>query len=167
MQTVVLTETSCTGGSDVELMLPEPRAERGFYRDIAVIAFPRPAGSARIKDLDYKILSGRIRNHLEPDTAAVPDAAVVKAGDVIDITNLMEPSGRLTWTAPEGDWVVLRIGHTTTGTENHPAVAGGPWSRMRQDEQGGCRPLLAAWRAADCRQTRRICRYNYCRLCDR
>ncbi|MDE5632933.1 MAG: hypothetical protein K2I54_09025 [Muribaculaceae bacterium] len=125
MQTVVLTETSCTGGSDVELMLPEPRAERGFYRDIAVIAFPRPAGSARIKDLDYKILSGRIRNHLEPDTAAVPDAAVVKAGDVIDISNLMEPSGRLTWTAPEGDWVVLRIGHTTTGTENHPAVAGG------------------------------------------
>ena len=125
MQTVVLTETSCNGGSDVELMLPEPRAERGFYRDIAVIAFPRPTGCARIKDLDYKILSGRIRNHLEPDTAAVPDAAVVKAGDVIDISNLMEPSGRLAWTAPEGDWVVLRIGHTTTGTENHPAVAGG------------------------------------------
>lgn len=52
-------------------------------------------------------------------------AAIVRSGDVMDITEAMNADGTLSWHAPEGEWVVLRIGHTTTGTENHPAVAGG------------------------------------------
>ncbi len=125
MQKVVLTETVCTGGAPGDVNLPQPRAVRGFYRDIAVIAFPKPGGRQRIVNLDYKNLSGRTRNHLLPDTSAVSDAAVVNGADVVDVTRFMKPSGRLDWDIPEGEWVVLRIGHTSTGTENHPAVAGG------------------------------------------
>lgn len=43
----------------------------------------------------------------------------------MDITDAMNADGTLSWHASEGEWVVLRIGHTTTETENHPAVAGG------------------------------------------
>jgi hypothetical protein len=37
----------------------------------------------------------------------------------------MEANGRLTWDPPEGAWMVLRIGETTTGVMNHPAPDGG------------------------------------------
>jgi len=31
----------------------------------------------------------------------------------------------LTWDAPEGDWTILRVGHTPTGKENAPAPDAG------------------------------------------
>ena len=37
----------------------------------------------------------------------------------------MDASGRLTWQVPEGKWLVLRFGHTTTSTDNHPAPESG------------------------------------------
>ena len=37
----------------------------------------------------------------------------------------MDASGRLTWQVPEGKWLVLRFGHTTTNTDNHPAPESG------------------------------------------
>jgi len=33
----------------------------------------------------------------------------------------MKPDGSLDWTPPKGQWRVLRLGYTLTGTENHPA----------------------------------------------
>jgi len=50
-----------------------------------------------------------------------PDELVVKHDGVIDLTARMDPSGRLDWEAPAGDWIVLRIGRTPTGSNNHPA----------------------------------------------
>ena len=37
----------------------------------------------------------------------------------------MTADGRLTWDVPAGKWIVLRLGHTTTGSENAPAPASG------------------------------------------
>ena len=58
---MVFTETHIGGGGHVNIELPRPEAVRDFYKDIAVLAFPRPVGTERIRDLDYKNLSGRIR----------------------------------------------------------------------------------------------------------
>ncbi len=125
MQKVVCTKTAVAGGRKVHMALEQPEAVRQYYSDIAVVAFPKPEGTQRIADLDYKNLSGRIRNHLCPDTAAVVDAAVVAPGSLLDLSSKMTADGILDWDAPAGDWVVLRIGHTTTGVENHPAPEGG------------------------------------------
>ncbi len=61
-----------------------------------------------------------------------------------------------TWDAPEGTWMVLRIGQTTTGVQNHPAPDGGLGTRVRQVQPRGLRlsfrPLL--WRAAARRSAR-------------
>ena len=43
MQKVVWTETNIEGGSSQNLLLPAPKANNDYYRDIAVIAFPTPA----------------------------------------------------------------------------------------------------------------------------
>jgi hypothetical protein len=64
----------------------------------------------------------------EPDLYdyATPDYpstdAIAKSG-VIDLTSRMQPDGTLHWTAPPGDWVVLRFGYSLLGITNHPATA--------------------------------------------
>jgi len=48
--------------------------------------------------------------------------AVAKSG-MIDLTSKMTADGKLDWTPPEGDWVVLRFGYSLLGISNHPATA--------------------------------------------
>ena len=50
-----------------------------------------------------------------------PENLLVKHDAVIDLTRQMDADGRLEWNAPAGDWIVLRIGRTPTGRNNHPA----------------------------------------------
>jgi hypothetical protein len=58
-------------------------------------------------------------------TSAAPPATWVPLGKEIDLTSHLAADGRLTWTVPAGDWTILRIGHTTTGAENEPAIPAG------------------------------------------
>ena len=51
-----------------------------------------------------------------------PGEAIAKS-DVIDLTSKMSADGKLDWTPPEGDWVVLRFGYSLLGITNHPATA--------------------------------------------
>jgi len=53
----------------------------------------------------------------------LPDSLCISTGKVIDITRNMDTSGRLVWTAPPGHWMILRVGHTSTGQTN--ATGGG------------------------------------------
>jgi len=50
-----------------------------------------------------------------------PEGPAVDPSSVVDISRHMDAQGRLRWRAPAGEWTILRIGHTTTGTTNHPA----------------------------------------------
>ncbi len=52
-------------------------------------------------------------------------AGAVPRRDVIDLTSKLASDGKLNWRAPAGDWIVLRIGYTPTGVNNHPAAYGG------------------------------------------
>jgi len=55
---------------------------------------------------------------------ATPSVAVADAIDrkeVIDLTLKMQPDGKLEWTPPSGHWVILRLGYSLTGKNNHPA----------------------------------------------
>jgi len=56
-------------------------------------------------------------------TPAADQASIVKKSDVIDLTSKMKADGTLDWTAPEGDWVVVRFGYSLLGILNHPATA--------------------------------------------
>lgn len=95
MQRVVATETAVKGPRKFEEVLAQPKAEYGFYRDVAVMAV-RSAG-----------------------------AAPVPREGVVDLTARMGADGKLSWDAPEGEWVVLRIGHTSCGGGQMMAVTGG------------------------------------------
>ena len=55
-------------------------------------------------------------------TAVLKNA--VKSSEVIDLTPLLKADGTLEWSAPEGEWVILRLGHSPTGKRNSPAQEG-------------------------------------------
>ena len=61
-------------------------------------------------------------DYLWPDQPELdaPELAVPADG-VLDLSSRMAADGTLRWNVPAGEWVVLRIGMTPTGTENSPS----------------------------------------------
>ena len=144
MQYVVWTETAVEGGRHFDALLPQPPGTTlnytvsaegkwvpvsavagakatSYYRDITVLAFPTPAGNARIANINAKDLHDRGDQPAAPaNYAEVPADQVVQGDRIVDLTKHFR-NGRLSWDAPPGKWTVLRIGHTSTGKDNHPA----------------------------------------------
>jgi hypothetical protein len=54
----------------------------------------------------------------------VPDSLCIPKGKLMNITGFLDASGRLNWTVPAGKWVILRMGHTSTGHMNETGGAG-------------------------------------------
>jgi len=54
-------------------------------------------------------------------TAETNEREVISQDDVINLTSKMHPDGSLDWVAPEGDWIVIRLGYSLTGHQNSPA----------------------------------------------
>lgn len=46
---------------------------------------------------------------------------VVATNDIIDLTGKLNEDGVLNWTAPAGEWKVVRFGYSLMGINNHPA----------------------------------------------
>jgi len=121
MQTVVFSEVVIEGGKTISKKLPQPKTKFKYYKDIAVLAFPKPQETQKIDGLDYKILSERIRNHLLPDTKNISSNAIISREKVINLTSKISKEGFLNWNVPKGEWIILRFGHTPKGTQNRPS----------------------------------------------
>src|ERR1017187_3467413 len=120
MQRVSTSEVRVTGPTSFSAALPQPPTTLGFYRDIAVLAFPAPAAKSTIEHLDAKagfngdaVLSAR--------NAGDSTAGAVQRRDVIDLTSTLTADGHLNWQAPAGEWIILRLGYPPTRVNNHPA----------------------------------------------
>jgi len=151
MQTVVYSEVQCSGGEKFNARLPQPPTRFDYYKDIAVVAFPKPRGDQRIDYLDLKSLSGHsFRNHMLPEVKDIDRSSLIDKSSIIDLRYKMSSDGTLEWNVPAGDWIILRLGHTPTGKGNHPAVAAGrglecdKMSRAAVDAywQGGIKPIM-------------------------
>ncbi len=124
MQKIVWTETHVTGPASVSIQLPHPPMVAGYYRDVVVLALPNP-GDFRIPELAGK--TGLIRQEfvMPVSFGGSPSGSFVKRENVINLTRLVSSDGTLTWNVPEGQWTILRIGHTPTGAVNAPSPASG------------------------------------------
>lgn len=47
--------------------------------------------------------------------------AYIDPAQVRDISNFINTKGELNWTAPPGNWIIMRIGHVNSGKKNGPA----------------------------------------------
>jgi len=63
-----------------------------------------------------------IGNAVALATPASPDEKFAQTSDVLDITDMVDVEGNISWDAPEGDWKIYRFGYSLTGKQNHPAT---------------------------------------------
>jgi len=123
MQKVVWSETSLEGPRRFNGKLPQPPTVAGFYRDIAVWAFPA-TGGYRIAGIQGKALYKR--QGMSPAAhEKLPPEMVIAPARMTDLSAKMDKNGDLAWDVPAGKWTVMRFGHTSTGARNHPAPASG------------------------------------------
>ncbi len=52
----------------------------------------------------------------------IPAGSVVPYDQVYTFTGKLSEDGRFEWEVPEGDWIILRMGYTSTGRTNSPAT---------------------------------------------
>jgi hypothetical protein len=106
--------------STVEFAEPKP----GANYDIAELVL-HPGG--RVNRFEEKagfgVHLGRPRDLYQYEKPEVASGDVVPKVDVIDLTSKMQPDGRLSWTPPPGNWVVLRFGYSLLGITNFVAPA--------------------------------------------
>lgn len=152
MQHLVASVTPVTGGRRFDAVLAQPKPREpyfgrntlskkmletweSFYRDECVLAYPTPAAKAGVPIADEKALyyrapyssSSRVRPYFEApaDPTPVPPDACLDRGRVIDLTDKLQPDGRLRWDAPAGEWTVYRFGRTLTGQNTRPSPSAG------------------------------------------
>ncbi len=112
----------------VTFITPPPQTGGGFFANFRP---PAPTGTriaelvlqtgARVNHFEEKAAFATATNLASLATPAVAASDVINKSDVVDLTSKMQPDGTLDWAAPAGDWIVLRLGYSLTGRQNHPA----------------------------------------------
>ena len=152
MQHIVAAGVDVAGPSRFDAVLPRPARRPaffgeaglpreikavmdGFYRDVAVLAFPTPVSGHPIADIDEKALYVRAPYSSQPgvrpflpspaDHPGLPAGAAIDPARIVDLTDKLTPGGRLAWDVPPGRWTILRFGRTTTGANTRPAPVPG------------------------------------------
>jgi hypothetical protein len=129
------------GPGEIRRALPPPPAKIGFYRDIAVLAYPLRHGEAMpkrpIRQLALKTaaqefgMSAPNTLPLLEDLAAEPGEQDAQVGEVLDLSGKMTPDGTFTWQAPGGEWEILRVGYMASGAK--VSTSSGAWQGLAID----------------------------------
>ena len=77
---------------------------------------------ARVNRFEDKAAFTSLPDLYQFATPLVNSAEAVSKSDVVDLTSKLRGDGRLDWTPPAGNWVVLRFGYSLLGITNHPAT---------------------------------------------
>jgi hypothetical protein len=120
MQKITTSEVQVRGPAEFNDLLPQPPTKLDYYRDIAVLAFPAPTGKvARISDFDAK--AGYKDSAVLSSVVGSSPKGCVPLNRIVDLTAKLDATGQLHWRVPRGKWIILRVGYTPTGVNNHPA----------------------------------------------
>ena len=104
-----------------------PREQvRGYYRDIALLAFPTLKGDEgqkpfRLKNWRAKAGFTKLQVDDSPEAGNAPVSEIIDPNRIVDLTSRLDNEGRLKWSVPPGEWTLLRLGYQPTGRQNHPA----------------------------------------------
>jgi hypothetical protein len=129
------------GPGEIRRALAKPPAAIGFYRDIAVLAYPLRHGEAMprrpIRQLALKTASRELgmsapdTRPLLEDVASEPDEQDAQVGEVLDVSDKMTSDGAFAWQAPGGQWEILRVGYMASGAR--VSTSSGAWQGLAID----------------------------------
>ncbi len=105
----------------IRLTILDPAGDWVFQRFVKGIPLSQLElqGTPRLEDISGKAAFTR-QDAFSTEPAGLLDW-VVPYHQIVDLTGNLKRDGQLNWYTPPGKWTVLRIGHTSTGKENHPA----------------------------------------------
>jgi len=124
MQKVVWSEKQIDGPQKFSAQLEQPKTNKNYYRDIAVLAFPTPAGEYNGKGFrisGWEAKAGFTDIDKDANNFQAGESDIIPMGKIIVLTAKMDSTGKLNWDAPAGKWTIIRFGYTPTGTTNKPA----------------------------------------------
>ena len=133
-QQLIWSKTKVKGTSTFKKVLKLPVEIGKFYRDVAVIAVPVESGSTihPIKNLKLKNSTQELGGSA-PDcrvllntAPALPGEVSVKSRNIINLSSKMGNDGMLQWDVPNGEWEIIRLGHTATRA--HVSTSSGRWT---------------------------------------
>jgi hypothetical protein len=140
--------TAVPEGQSFNATLSAPPVKNGFYRQIAVLAYPLAhgvalpgsAGSNRSAIRSLKLKSAAIEGNfsMQPtealltDVPATPGEQDTTLASVIDLTAQVDAAGHLRWQPPSpGTWEILRIGYTDS--DARVSTSSGAWQGLAID----------------------------------
>ncbi len=138
------TRTEVLGGSHVALKLEAPATKNGFYRQIAVLAYPLQHGEAlqaqppgpslraraAAMETGFSMPDATSMLHAGPN-ASDPQGADTPQERVQNLSSLTQADGTLSWDAPAGQWEILRIGYTDS--DARVSTSSGSWQGLALD----------------------------------
>ena len=137
----VWSEMKISGGTNLTVQLPPPKARENFYRDTFVVAYrlKNSAPPVPLKNWKQKALQASLEPFSAPDSSplfaeipATPGEQDAKANDVLDLTTNFSADGILKWDAPAGDWQILRFGYTI-GDHAYVSTSSDGWGGFALD----------------------------------
>ena len=118
------------------VVISVPETKSNFFRLVFTEAGPAGAiaeielsSSPRVERYPEKSLAKMFQtplpywhDYMWPVQPEVKDKSlVIDPQKVLDLTKYMTADGTLTWSVPEGNWVIMQTGMTSTGVVNEPA----------------------------------------------
>lgn len=137
------------GGEHIDEKLPQPAMANGFYREIAVLAYPLRHSAALpgaeggmdrhpIRALRFKTASMETGFSMPDSTPLLEDYPAVAGEEdtelagVRDLSSKMRSGGVLDWQVPPGkQWEILRIGYTDSNAR--VSTSSGAWQGLAID----------------------------------
>ena len=116
----IWSETKISGGTNLEIKLPDPNSREDFYHDAVIVAYKikNSTRAAPLKSWKQKALQASLEPFSTPDSSPLfaenpgrPGEQDADAAEVVDLTKFFS-NGALKWSAPAGEWQILRFGYT-------------------------------------------------------
>jgi hypothetical protein len=137
LKRLAFARVTVVGGSGEVVRLGLPETVNGFYREVAVLAYPLRHGAGlaggvgsrreAIEDLAFKAATREtgdsmpVSEHMLREGVSVAGEQDTDLRNVVDLTGRMRGDGVVDWKAPAGEWEVLRVGYTDTSmTDSMP-----------------------------------------------
>lgn len=148
MKHLVYNEVTVKGGEKKSIVIQKPRPITPFfgegiftpelrekwldyYEDVALLAFPTPAGNFRIADVVEKAIYVRAPyTSMKGVKPFLPSSAnyrqltadeLIQPDRIIDLTGMLKSDSILEWKVPEGNWTIMRFGSRNNGAVTRPA----------------------------------------------